>query len=702
MANAKHDFRSAAAAALADRSLQKALLNVKRGFVAKRAAAKAKLPEFDTLREEARAIKDHTLSHLDLYLEAYERKVIESGGEVHYAPAAAEARAIVLKLCEQAGAKLVTKGKSMVSEEIGLNEHLQAAKIDVVETDLGEYIVQLRGERPSHIIAPAIHLNKETIEHEFRRKHARLPRERRLDRAEYLVAEARALLREKFLAADVGVTGANLLIAETGSSVIVTNEGNGDLTATLPRLHIVIASIEKLVPTLEDASTILRLLARSATGQEITTYTSFFTGPRREGDPDGPTAYHVVLLDNGRSEMLGNEFADMLTLYPLRRLPQSLPGLWRDRRACLRLDLSRPDGRGADAAARRHRPRARPSQRFELLWTLRGGLSDGDSPPRHDAVVAGARLCPRQPAPLRTAHAEALGIRGKAAAPLPCACRGDGAVSRAARGRAWAIEPVAADAGLDRDARSPRPARQDLPAALWAADAKGCSMSAPDDARSIVMGRIRASLGVASLDRARKASVERRLERHARGTVPSRAKGDRAERVALFTAMLVAQGADVRHVPTRKEAVAAIASYLGTCNLPPRIRMGRDAKLAMLPWRDAWDIERSIGPAGPGDQAALSRAVVAAAETGTLFLVSGPANPTTLNFLPEAHTVLIEVADIVGSHEEAWDRLRTIHGEGSLPRAVNLISGPSRTADIEQTIVRGAHGPRRLLVLILG
>ena len=126
------------------------------------------------------------------------------------------------------------------------------------------------------------------------------------------MAEARALLREKFLAADVGITGANLLIAETGSSVIVTNEGNGDLTSTLPRMHIVIASIEKLVPTLEDASTILRLLARSATGQEITTYTSLFTGPRREGDPDGPTAYHVVLLDNGRSEMLGNEFADML------------------------------------------------------------------------------------------------------------------------------------------------------------------------------------------------------------------------------------------------------------------------------------------------------------------------------------------------------------------------------------------------------
>ena len=312
MEQSRHDFKRSAGRALNDAPLQRALQNVKRGFVDKRQAAEAKLPEFDTLRQEARAIKDHTLAHLDLYLEAYERKVTESGGSVHYAVDAAEARDIILKLCQEAGAKLVTKGKSMVSEEIGLNAYLEAARIEVVETDLGEYIVQLRRERPSHIIAPVIHLNKETIETEFRRAHQRLPHGRRLDRPEHLVAEARKVLREKFLTADVGITGANLLIAETGSSVIVTNEGNGDLTASLPRVHIVIASIEKLVPTLEDACTILRLLARSATGQEITTYTTFTTGPRRDRDPDGPQAYHVVLLDNGRSEMLGNEFADML------------------------------------------------------------------------------------------------------------------------------------------------------------------------------------------------------------------------------------------------------------------------------------------------------------------------------------------------------------------------------------------------------
>ena len=413
----------------------------------------------------------------------------------------------------------------------------------MVETDLGEYIVQLRGERPSHIIAPVIHLTKETIELDFRRKHERLPRERRLDRAEYLVAEARAVLREKFLAADVGITGANLLIAETGSSVIVTNEGNGDLTSTLPRMHIVIASIEKIVPTLEDASTILRLLARSATGQEITTYTTFATGPRREGDPDGPTAYHVVLLDNGRSEMLGNEFADMLrcircgaclnhcpvygaigghaygSIYPgpmgavltpqlvgidhARDLPNASSFCGRCEEVCP-MDIPLPDM----MRAWRERDYARGNPpRFERLMLKLWAFAA--KRPRLYHALAGV---------MTRSLARRAGARGR--------------LSRLPLMQAWTV-----------GARSPRPARQDLPAALRTVETEGPFMSAPEDARSTVMGRIRASLGVASLDRARKASVERRLERHPRGTIPARAKRGRAECVALFTEMLAAQGA---------------------------------------------------------------------------------------------------------------------------------------------------------------
>ncbi len=306
------DFVENTRRALADATLQQALAKVKVGFRGRRAAAVARLPEFDTLCDEARAIKDHVLDHLDLYLEAFEGRVVESGGQVHWARDAAEANEAILAICRRAGAKTVTKGKSMISEETGLNDFLTANGIEPVETDLGEYIIQLRGESPSHIIAPAVHVLKEQIADSFREHHDQLDPDRPLGEPRQLLDEARAMLRERFLAADVGITGANFLIAETGSTVIVTNEGNGDLTQTLPRVHIVLASLEKVVPTLEDATTILRVLARSATGQEFSTYTTFSNGPRRADDLDGPVEFHVVLLDNGRSEIVGSELRDVL------------------------------------------------------------------------------------------------------------------------------------------------------------------------------------------------------------------------------------------------------------------------------------------------------------------------------------------------------------------------------------------------------
>jgi L-lactate dehydrogenase complex protein LldF len=307
-----HAFKENSKVALADAQLQRALSGLKGGLVARRTQARANLPEFEALRDKARDIKNHTLANLDAYLEAYEKNATAAGAVVHFAPAAADACEIILDICRKAGAKLVTKGKSMISEEIGLNAHLEKAGLEVAETDLGEYLVQIRGETPSHIIAPAIHLTQDQVEQDFRRVHTKLPKERILDDPATLVGEARQILRQKFLTADVGITGANFLIAETGTSVIVTNEGNGDLTQSLAKTHVVITSLDKLVPTLEDVSTLIRLLARSATGQEISTYTTFSTGPRRPGDPDGPENYHVVILDNGRSELLGSEFREVL------------------------------------------------------------------------------------------------------------------------------------------------------------------------------------------------------------------------------------------------------------------------------------------------------------------------------------------------------------------------------------------------------
>jgi len=305
-------FKSNARRALGDPQLQRAMTNLRSGFAARRAVAVSQLPEWEALREAAVAIKRHTLAHLDFYLEAFERRVVERGGAVHWCRDAAEANATVLAICRRLGARTVTKGKSMIGEEMGLNDYLEANGVAPVETDLGEYIIQIRHEPPSHIIAPAVHLVKEQIAQSFRETHRDLDPARQLKDARQMCDEARAVLRPRFLAADVGITGANFLVAETGSSIIVTNEGNGDLTQTLPKAHVVLASLEKVVPTLEDATTILRLLARSATGQEFSTYTTVSTGPRRPDDADGPGEYHVVLLDNGRSALLGGEFEDML------------------------------------------------------------------------------------------------------------------------------------------------------------------------------------------------------------------------------------------------------------------------------------------------------------------------------------------------------------------------------------------------------
>ena len=307
-----HAFRRNAATALRDGNLRRALEGIETGFGSRRQAAIDRLPEFDALRDAAREIKDHTLDNLDFYLERFEERVREQGGVVHWCETPLEARETILRLCRSVEAKTCTKSKSMIAEEIGLNPFLAEHGVQPIETDLGEYIIQLADEPPSHIIAPAIHKTRDQVSDLFFEHHRRYGKARRLEGGRELVNEAREVLRRKYLEADVGITGANFLIAESGATVIVTNEGNGDLTQILPGMHIVVASLEKVVPTFEDAATILRVLARSATGQEFSVYTTFSAGPRRPGDLDGPAEFHVVLLDNGRSRLVGGEFQDML------------------------------------------------------------------------------------------------------------------------------------------------------------------------------------------------------------------------------------------------------------------------------------------------------------------------------------------------------------------------------------------------------
>jgi L-lactate dehydrogenase complex protein LldF len=305
-------FETKSAKALNDSKLRAAVTAFRDRLMLGRYLAHASLPEFDALTVLARDMKDEILSHLDSHLQEFEAAAERRGGHVHWARDAEEARGVILGLCRAAGAKTIVKAKSMVSEEIDLADALETAGMRAVETDLGEYIIQLRGERPSHLIGPAMHLSKAAVADTFRGAHKTLDPARPLEERSALVREARKVLRADFAAAEVGITGANFLIAETGSAVLVTNEGNADLTACLPRVHIVLTGIEKIVRSFEDAALLLRLLARSATGQEFSSYTSIYSGPRQPGEEEGPAEFHVVLLDNGRSALLGTQFQDML------------------------------------------------------------------------------------------------------------------------------------------------------------------------------------------------------------------------------------------------------------------------------------------------------------------------------------------------------------------------------------------------------
>jgi L-lactate dehydrogenase complex protein LldF len=301
-------FKSVSSQKLRDPKVQKALSQAKGKFVVSRAKAVKDLNNLEEIRQAAADVRNHCLANLDYYLEEWEKRATDSGTVVHWAESAEELNSIVANIAKENEVKKIIKSKSMIGEETGLNRFLEGHGIDVKETDLGEYIIQQAGEHPSHIIAPATHKSKDDIADLFAEKHGR----QRLDDIEKLTHEAREILRPHFLDADMGITGANFMIAETGSTVIVTNEGNGRMTTTMPRVHVAISSIEKCLPTLDDFALIMRLLPRSATGQAISNYVSMTTGAKKLGDHDGPEQFHVIILDVGRSRVLGSELRDAL------------------------------------------------------------------------------------------------------------------------------------------------------------------------------------------------------------------------------------------------------------------------------------------------------------------------------------------------------------------------------------------------------
>lgn len=295
-------FGENAKAALGDAQLRGALRNATTLFGKKRREAAASLSNWEDLRSQARAIKDEVLLHLDRFLETFVTNAETRGAKVHWARDAAEANTIITHLTVERGARNVVKSKSMTTEEIHLNAALERAGMQVVETDLGEYIIQLADETPSHIIAPAIHKTKRQVADLFTTELGMAP----TDDVDQLTSTARSTLRERFATADVGISGVNFGIVETGTIVIVENEGNIRLTTSLPRTHIAVMGIEKLLPRFADLDVFLKLLPRSGTGQALSTYQSFITGTKRNATDEGPDELHIILLDNGRSRMLAH------------------------------------------------------------------------------------------------------------------------------------------------------------------------------------------------------------------------------------------------------------------------------------------------------------------------------------------------------------------------------------------------------------
>src|SRR5438552_10561443 len=295
-------FDANARAALTDTQLRGALRKATALFGKRRLEAAQSLDNWEELRSKARAIKDETLLHLDQYLEEFTANAETAGAIIHWARDAAEANMIVCNLACERNARLAVKSKSMVTEEIHLNAALEAAGIEAVETDLGEFIIQLAGETPSHIIAPAIHKTKGQIAELFANT---LGIERTSDIAK-LTTTARQVLRDKFAAGDIGISGVNFAVAETGTILILENEGNIRLTTSLPRTHIAVMGIEKVIPRFADLEVFLKLLPRSGTVQHLTAYQSLITGTKRSPDREGPDDLHIILLDNGRSRMLAH------------------------------------------------------------------------------------------------------------------------------------------------------------------------------------------------------------------------------------------------------------------------------------------------------------------------------------------------------------------------------------------------------------
>ncbi len=692
------EFRTRIERALGDSALQRALRHGVGSFEPARRSAWSALPDASTVRARATAIRAHTLKHLHHYLQQFTEQVERRGGKVYLAPTAKDACHYILQLARARGVSLVAKSKSMVSEEIGLNEALQHAGIRVVETDLGEFIIQLAGERPSHIITPAIHKRREQIA-ALLHEHLGMPL---TDDIQAMTAAARSALREVFLTAQMGITGVNFAIAETGTLMIFSNEGNARMVSTLPPLHVAIMGLERLVPRWEDAEILMRVLPRSATGQALTVYVSLLTpnlSDMSDLSDDAPAELHVVIVDNGRSRWLGTPMEDALRCIRCG--------------ACLNVcpvyqaigghayDSVYPGPIGAIVT-----PMLSDARRAELAHasTLCGACTEvcpvGIS--LHDLLVRWRAMAVRECLPLW----ERLALRLY------------GWVAR--HPRIWQQVVRWGTRWLTRRAKAGWIERGWGPLKGWTATR---DLIAPQQ------GNWRAILPVSPLSKGEIPPVSPLTKGGREGEIPNTHTDaidsvpepawtlePDADLLEALTKAWRTLGVVAYHCQSEQEAIEAIEAILAeekadTLLVEPCVlenwrvlgdwlaQKGLTVLTGTLPYEPSARAEtlQRWATAGVG----ITEAVAGWADTGTLIMGTGVGRLRTASLLPPVHIALICQRNLYPC-AAAWVKAMREGGELQKGLTAIAITGPSRTADIEKVLTIGVHGPGKVYAVLMG